>query len=404
MDDNLPNWGLLPDQVIQLIKRREWDNVAALKARLLGEKAFPICVGLKAPNGRAALSAMEHFLNFIAAWKGFPYQEMVQWENKNLRHLSHQMVPAFLVVHSIQQLVQLLGSDAYERSKLWGRNMAPLLDLQAAKPFDQNWYPALIKWIDVIEKLSEEESQKLAKLLPQLKQGLGEGCYLRALPLNNVDTKFLESHQILIEALVDALHNGAVSAVGGLLNWLNCHINPKDWLTIRPLCEDSKKALGNLPILKMPSDILKEYALPAKNILVVENLQSGLALPPMNNTIAVIGGGKNVAWMDAEWLCSKHVGYWGDIDSWGFVILSDARSKCAWIEPLMMDRDTLKMHEERMVIEPDPVSKVPRSLSEEEIMLFNDLISRKFKSNRLEQERISSDYIRQNLRHWLSRS
>ena len=261
----------------------------------------------------------------------------------------------------------------------------------------------MIKSIEVIEKFSENESKLLAKLLLQLKQGLGSGCYLRALPLNGVDTKFLENHQVLIEDLVDRLHYGAVTNVGGLLNWLDCHLHSKDWLTIRSLCEDSRKALGNIPILKISGDVLKSYELPVKNILVVENLQSGLALPYMNDTVAVIGGGKNVAWMEAEWLRNKQVGYWGDIDTWGLSILSDARNKCSIVESLMMDRDTLKAHEDRMVIESEPILKIPQLLRENELMLFNDLILGKFKSTRLEQERISSDYIREKIQNCLSR-
>ena len=404
MNNNLPLWGLLPDQVIQLVKRREWDNIASLKARLLGEKAFPLRIGLKPPNGHSALSDVEHFLRFIAEWKAFPHQEMVQWEIKSFRNFSDQNVPTFIVVNSVKQLMQLLGRDAHERSQLWERNMALLLNIDGMGQLNQRLYPALVRWIEEIEKLSEKESKLLAKLLPQLKQGLGKGCYLRALSVNGVDTKFLENHQALIEDLIDTLHCGAVSEAGGLLNWLGCHINPKDWLTICPLCEDSKKALGSIPILKMSSNVLKSYELPAKNILVVENLQSGLALPYMNDTIAVVGGGKNVAWMNAEWLYNKHVGYWGDIDTWGLFILSDARSQFALIESLMMDMDTLKAHEERMVVEPSPNLAIPPWLREDEMTLFNDLISRRFQPNRLEQERISSDYIRQKLQNWLSRS
>ena len=324
---------------------------------------------------------------------------MLQWEAKNFRNFSEQIIPTFLVVNSVEQLIQLIGTDeGVAMEKTW----LPYWISTIRGEFKQSLYPALIRWIEVIEKFSEKECKLLVKLRLQLKQGLGNGCYLRALPLNGVDTKFLENHQALIEDLVDTLHCGAVSESGGLLNWLDCHINPKDWLTIRPLCEDSKNALGNMPILKIPSNVLKGYELPAKNILVVENLQSGLALPQMNNTIAVIGCGKNVAWMDAEWLHNKRVGYWGDIDTWGLFILSDARGKFAFLEPLMMDIDTLRAHEERMVTEPEPVLAIPQLLREDEVILFNDLISRRFKLNRLEQERISSDYVRQKLQNWLS--
>ncbi|MEQ2018814.1 DUF2220 domain-containing protein [Photorhabdus bodei] len=115
-----------------------------------------------------------------------------------------------------------------------------------------------------------------------------------------------------------------------------------------------------------------------------------------------MGGGKNIAWMNAAWLKGKRVGYWGDIDTWGLSILSDARDKFMDIEPLMMDVETVKAHEDRMVPEPNPVESNPTLLNEDEAKLFNYLISGRFQSSRLEQERLSSDYIRNKLMNWLS--
>ena len=67
------------------------------------------------------------------------------------------------------------------------------------------------------------------------------------------------------------------------------------------------------------------------------------------------------------------VGYWGDIDSEGLAILSDARSRLSSITPLMMDELTVKTFAERMVPEPDSVSKDPVALTETELALFKGL-------------------------------
>lgn len=389
-------WGLLPAQVKKVVRQREWDKPSSLKARLLGARKFPIQVGLKPPNGRSAISDMVHFQRFVGEWKSFPQQDLVQWSSKSFQDLSDQVIPTFVVLRSIEELIRFLGDEALARSSVWERNMMPLLRL------DKYLYPALVKHLDTVEQLSVREAELLAELLPQLRQGLGKGQYLRALPLTGVDTKFVETHQTLTEDLLDALQNGAVSESGGLIAWLGCITNPRGWLTIRPLCQASTGALGGIPILQMPGSLLREYDLPASNILVVENLQAGLALPEMNDTIAVIGGGKNITWMDAEWLKGKRVGYWGDIDTWGLAILSDVRDKIQGVEPLMMDVETLKAHEGRMVPEPEPFGTIPLSLNEDEVHLFNNLISGKFESERLEQERLSSDFIRRKLNGWLA--
>lgn len=390
-------WGILPGEAKEIIRRREWENTAALKARLAGTKPFPIKLGLKPPGGSSALADMTHFRLFIEEWKNYPHQDFLQWTTKVFRNLAEQLIPTFVVLSSISDLIQFLGADAFSRCKRWEDNMMSLLQI------DQGLYPALVKRLEAVEQLSQYEAELLAGLIPQLQPGMGQGLYQRALPLVGIDTKFLESHQPLVEELVNTIHNGEVIESGGLASWLQCQPTPRDWLTIRPLCPATTKQFAGIPILKMDSNTLRRYELPGSNILVVENMQSGLAVSEMDNTVAVIGGGRNIAWMDAEWLANKRVAYWGDIDTWGLSILSEVREKGVQIEPLMMDAQTVLLHEKRMVTEPQPVKICPSSLTSEEAGLFHDLVSSRFRASRLEQERLSADYIRDNLMAWLSK-
>ena len=75
---------------------------------------------------------------------------------------------------------------------------------------------------------------------------------------------------------------------------------------------------------------------------MVENEQFCLALGAIRDTVAVVGGGSNVAWLQAEWLSAKNVGYWSYIDSEGLRILISARAKLSSITPLMMDAVTVE--------------------------------------------------------------
>ena len=145
----------------------------------------------------------------------------------------------------------------------------------------------------------------------------------------------------------------------------------------------------------------EEFELPASNILVIENEQSCLALGAIRDTVAVAGGGKNVAWLQAEWLSRKNVGYWGDIDSEGLSILSAARAKLSSISALMMDAATAETFAERMVTEPDSVAQAPIALTEQELSLFNRLRSGHYHGSRLEQERLPLNYVMQELERWL---
>jgi len=386
-----PPWSILPGKAKEIVRRQEWDNMRTLKVRLSGARPFPVKLGLKPPGGASALADMTGFRCFIEEWKKFPDQDLIRWTTRVYRNLAEQRIPTFVVLSSLADIIRFLGKDALARSKRWERNMVPLLQL------DQNFYPALVSRLEAVEKLSRVDAEQLAVLIPQLQPGMGKGRFQRGLPLVGIDTKFMENHFPLVETLVDARFNGEVVETGGLTAWLQCRPTPKDWLIIRPLCPATTNQMGNIPIMKMDSYTLSQYELPGKNIMVVENLQSGLALPQKADTVAVIGGGKNIAWMDADWVRNKQLFYWGDIDTWGLSILSDVREKGLKVEVLMMDVETVFLHEQRMVTEPNPLKKCPSSLTTEEIELFRDLHAGRFQGTRLEQERLSADYIREKL-------
>lgn len=389
-------WGLLPDDIRALVLRREWQNHVGLKGRLLNQKPFPIRIGLKPPTGQSAIKEMEHFQKFICLWRSFAPQRFIQWDTRNYRMLSGQTVPKFFILKNIQELIEFIGVEAVRRSHTWMTNMSPLLTIYP------DTYPALVKHLSTIELMGPSDSQLLADLIGQLTPKMGAGKYLRALPLVGVDTKFLENYQALITNILDIEHDNAVSNAGGLLEWLGCHTNPTGWLTVRPLCESTKTKMGGFPVLQLSGDVLKQQALPANNILVVENMESGLGLPSLQDTIAVFGGGKNVAWMDALWLKSKRVAYWGDIDTWGLSILSDVRFKLPNVEVLMMDEETLNLHKDRMVGERKSVDYVPKFLTNSETRIFSSLKNTDKLSSRLEQERLSTDYIQSKLKAWIA--
>lgn len=387
-------WGLLPSDVRALVLKREWNNDAGLKARLLNRKPFPIRIGLKPPAGRSAIADMGHFQKFISEWRSYSSQENIEWEARNYRALAEQNIPRFFVLKNIKELLAFVGMAAIKRSEQWTKNMAPLLAITEAL------YPVLVKHLKTFELIRLSDAELLSCLVTQLSSQMGVGQYLRALPLVGVDTKFLENHRVLISDVLDVLHDGEITASGGMLEWLGCLENPKGWLTVRPLCENVQARMGGFPVMQLHSDVLREHALPANNILVVENMQSGLGLPLLEDTIAIFGGGKNVSWMDASWLKSRRVAYWGDIDSWGLSILSDVRAKFPSVEAIMMDSETLAQHENRMVVEPEPLEYLPEFLTDSEAQIFSDLKTGNYLGSRLEQERLSPDYIRIKLEAW----
>ena len=396
------DWGRFPTEVLDTLRRREWLDSARLAARLLGERSFPIRVNLKPPSGGQAIDDLSRFRRWVEAWGAFPEPTAVVWEHRRLRKLDEQRLPVTLQLDSMHALAHVLGAQAIARFKAWEPRLAPLLAL-ADESHRTALYRALAKRIERIERLPAADVELLTRLLPQLTRGMGRGAYLRALPLEGVDTKFVEQQRGLVVDLLDVLNEGDVTTVGGLQAWLDCKDSPSSWVVIRPLCNNTRAALGNLPILQLPMQSLSAQALPAQQILVVENLQSGLALPTLPGTIAVIGAGRNVAWLSAPWLAHCQVGYWGDIDTWGLQILGEARGHCPHLESLMMDRPTLEAHRERLVSEPESCSQVSDRLTDDERLLLEELGSVRDGFLRLEQERLSADWIVRRLSEWRER-
>ena len=390
----MTNWGLLPEVVRGRLRQLEWDNLANLRDRLLQDRQFPIRVTLKPPTGRQALDAMPHFQTYMAAWRAWPGPGRVEYETSNLTQIGRHELPAALVLDRLEDLANFLGPAAQARLRHWEAVMAPLCAIGSTL------YPALIRNLTAVECLSEIDAHKLAKTLTQLRGGLGKGAYVRALPLIGVDTKFVEHNAVLLTELADAMHEGAIARAGGLFAWLECRPPPRDWLYVRPLCPEGRQRCGGFELMQLSTATLRSTPLPADRVLIVENLAAGYALPEMPCTIAVFGGGANVQWTDAPWLAERQVGYWGDIDTWGFHYLASVRVSHLHVQPILMNLSTLEAHRASMIDEKEPNPVIPDPLDPEEKRLYQDLLSRRHGGSCLEQERLSMDSVNAALSQW----
>ena len=391
------SWGLTIDEVHKHLRHKEWQRWDRLRGLLLQERPLPLRISLKAPTGRQALDDFSRFQSFISQWQSWSPASQVQWEQKNYQKLGCYQVPVAVEIPSVKALFEVLGTEAVARSKHWEWIVSQFL------PVDKRLSAVVIKNLQNLETLPKIDIQAMANLLPQLQPGMGKGFYLRAIPVTGIDTKFIETHAGLISELLAVIHNDE-TIKNRLAEWLGCTEKPKGWLIVKPLCQSTRAQLLGLSELKLSTSALRETVLPGTHILVVENEESGYSLPELPNTIAIIGGGKNVAWMNSQWLASKSVGYWGDIDTWGLSILSDVRRYLPGVVALMMDRETVTQFPERMSAEgkPWPYALLPENLTPEEISLFNGLKSGDFENTRLEQERLSQDFIEKQLRLWCS--
>lgn len=382
---------LSPDDLRQRLQALEWVQRPNRRDRMLGVRAFPIEKPLGAPSGGAAGADLNRFREWVRAWEKVP-AEWVVWETRTMTRVGRQRIPTRLVLKSFKALTEFLGRDVVEQSLEMERRLRALIDV------DPTLKDVGIRNLDALLDLAADDFELLCVTLPQLKAGLGAGRHLRGLPLRSVHTKFVEQNLRLLEALADGLHGGVVDA-GGLVQWLDCLPKETSWLLVRPLCDRTREAVGGHDFLRLSDLALSARPINCRAVLVVENEVPAFGLPNMPGVLAVSGTGGNIAWLCANWIRGLPVGYWGDIDSWGFHMAGLARAFTDQVQTILMDLQTLRQHPSRVVKEPVSTDVVTERLTAEEVACWRALRAEQG-NMRLEQELLDADWVQQGLSRW----
>jgi hypothetical protein len=241
----------------------------------------------------------------------------------------------------------------------------------------------------------EAQIIKAAEVALALTPGCATGRPLRALSVCGIDSKFFERHRGLLIDLLDERFDGQVSELG-LEAFLDAPDEGEHWLLVAPLSPEL------LPFAqqRVRARELAATPLSASHILIVENERCLHQLPKLPNTIAVLGSGLNLEWMNATWLKDKRIAYWGDIDTWGLVMLSAARTRQPHLEPVLMDRElfdamcsALSVNESRPADE-----RPPEGLTASERDLYQHL--RGLEKGRIEQEFLPREKVVAALEGW----
>jgi len=206
------------------------------------------------------------------------------------------------------------------------------------------------------------------------------GYMLRQVPLRGVDTKWLGRHRAVVEGLVEALRGG---------EGLGLRV-PRERVRLRFL--DASLAPAGLDDVELPVPDAASLDVPARAVIVVENLQTFLALPAAEGTVAVFGSGYGAgARLEGmRWMRSARLLYWGDLDSHGLAVLHQFRSRFPLASSVLMDTATLLSHRDLWVTEEKPHRGELGGLTEPESRAL--AVLRSEGDARLEQERIPWAY------------
>ena len=368
--------------------RRPWTSGAFLKSYLNDEAQFPLEIPFRKPTGRELVNNFVQVRDWIAllhhhsnAVTGQGYA--LEYRTINHQQLGQQRIPHRIVFSGQDDWLYFIGEQqSFKQFKeliaLTRRQLPEVMSLVTHKPgklleYADDW-PGLLKVC------------RYFQLNPRPER------YIRQLDIPEVDTKFIENRKgILSEMLSLALEpvedfDPTVKGVAehgfehrfGLL-----HDEP----LIRFRLFDSAQPVTDISVP------VSQFVDPGvSKIYITENKVNGLAFPKTEDAIVIFGLGYGILALDAlDWLQTKQIFYWGDIDTHGFSILSRLRSQFPTTRSLLMDHETLTQHLPLCVPEPETkrfLGDLP-NLTPDEQQLYDMLKHNTLGQNlRLEQERI----------------
>ncbi len=356
---------------------------------------FPLQINFKRPSERIIRSDFEQVHKAIKALEssGLP----LAYKTFQFAALGEQRLPVAVVFETREAYLKVMGLQ--ERFDAFVVESKRVLKV----------FPALRQLLIDKPKLIESYSGAWQRIIAVCRYLLAYPkpyIYLRELPIEGVDTKFVAVHKKVLDLLlthllpteaydmtITTLSNGGFEAKYGFLT-------PQPMIRFRLL--DPADAIAGQMDIALPKSSFAALDTAVERIFVVENLATFLAFPHLAKSMVIFGSGYGARYLkDARWIKERSLYYWGDLDSHGFAILSRFRTFFPYTRSLMMDRQTADRFAHLAVEEPKEkrYDGALEGLSDEERELFEDLRQKSF---RLEQERIPMEYIQKRVSALLS--
>jgi hypothetical protein len=377
------SWTTANDLKAQL--RRLWDRGELLRRLIHAEMDSPLRLTLKGPSSAELSDRFESVRAWIAELAAIP-QIRIEWREVNHRILGLQRIPQSAWVENLDKALALIGRR---------REAEVFAGLLARTRLRQ---PALLEWLGKRPLRALELARDWEALLDVTDWAIRyprPDIYLRQVDIPGIHSKFIEANRGVLAEWLDVVlppeaifpdRNGAIQFA------------PRYGFRDKPARIRFRVLDGALALL--PGVARSDITLDAESfagldisvsrVFITENETNFLAFPEVADSIVVFGAGYGWdALSKAEWLRQCNLHYWGDIDTHGFAILDQLRSRFAHVESFLMDRSTLMAHQILWGEEADQVLHDLPRLNESERALFDDLRDNRIRKNlRLEQERI----------------
>ena len=365
----------------EIKKKAENKYLAYLRSIIEDESFFPLdIVGNKKPSDDIIQFEKEltELISLSKEKKGYGYS--IGYQKIKTKKHGEQDVPVSISFSTEADYLKFLGK---EKSSIGFREDVNKILFQ---------FPILKEWIckypnKVLE--NHAEWNDLLRVCDYFKRNPIPHLYIRELPIN-VHTKFIEIHKSIIKELLEIIIDKYVNTAE---TRFEARFNLKyDEPIIRFRILDKEISQNNfygIEDISTPITQFKAIEIPVDTVYVVENKMNMLTFPYKSKSIVLWGHGFGVdIFKEVEWLNSKKIYYWGDLDAHGFQILSEIRTHFSQVESFLMDRGTFDNFFEGNIGSETKVEK-DLFLTQEEKLMFDYL---KENNYRLEQEKIPNEY------------
>lgn len=375
-----------PDELrIKLV--RQWDNAKLRAERLLPPGNWPLCLPVGKPSAKIFAEQPQRVLQHVQLWRQVAVGR-VEWEEVSYRASDGPVsMPLRWIMNGPSDWINAAADATVSREF---RLLEGIIE-----QVDPIFHPLLVSHRSLWRNKGPQDIISAARLASRLEPGCAKGLPLRLLSGQGVDTKFIENNISLLTRLLDVRFSGEASEQG-LTTFLDAFDESSHWVLVAPLSP------GLLPFKKcrVTTAELAETTLPASRVLVIENEQCLHQLPELSDTIAVLGCGLDVQWLSGPVLDEKRVAYWGDMDSWGLLMLARVRRCRPTLDVLLMNRELFEQYASHSAV-PEPVKAqqtIPDGLLNEEADFYRYLT--RLPRGRLEQEFLPAVVVKEALVRW----
>lgn len=368
---------------IKAFLAKKWNSGAILSAMVSGRALFPLSVPFHAPASSEMADNIASILKWAGGLASFSKKERGRGYTLCTKRVNHRVlgandVPSGITIETIDDALFLIKKEKEAAA------------FKALAEKTEGAMPALLLflWKHPFKVLEEGGCWgEILSVCGWMLAHPSRGVYLREIDLPGVHTKFIEHRRGLFTELFSMILPGNGRIGNSFEERFGFKTQPA---MVRFRFNNTPPFPDVITDMALTSEEFAATPLLCRNVIIIENKTTFLALPVPRDTIIIWGAGYGFEKLgEAAWMSEKRLFYWGDIDTHGLAILSEFRTYFPDTQSFLMDEETLAANLSLCVTEPMPAAAMPEHLTDKEAALFTSLRGGKYgPSMRLEQERI----------------